>query len=248
MVTKSSENVFSRSGWKNAISPSGSGSWPSTWGICLRIRSTPMANSRPLITPDGKKAAMDPARARPRAICISPATTTAIKNASNEPRIAIWVATTAVIPAAGPLTLTCDPLNIPTRMPPMTPARMPDSSGTPDASAIPRHKGSATRKTTRPAARSRCRVEGVWSVWLCMDVRYLVGERKPSWVQNYNERARWCSDRLRPRDSGVDGERVRFEFHTRNDMAPQLPVVRCQIRPYRIMGQVPPDPDQFCAT
>ena len=48
-----------------------------------------MANIRPLTTPDGKKAAMDPARARPRAICISPATTRAIKNASDDPRIVI---------------------------------------------------------------------------------------------------------------------------------------------------------------
>ena len=31
---------------------------------------------------------------------------------------------------------------------------MPATIGAPDASAMPRHKGSATRKTTKPAARS----------------------------------------------------------------------------------------------
>ena len=118
------------------MSPSGSGSWPRTWGICFRIRITPIAASRPLITLDGKKAAMNPARASPRPIWISPAMTTASRNAWNDPSDAIWAATTAVKPAAGPLTLVCDPLSIPTRMPPTIPASTPENNG---ASGRQRH-------------------------------------------------------------------------------------------------------------
>ena len=43
-------------------------------------------------------------------------------------------------------------------MPPTIPASSPENSGAPDASAIPRHSGRATRNTTRPAVRSRGRV------------------------------------------------------------------------------------------
>ena len=102
---------------------------------------------------------MNPARASPRPIWISPARTTANRNAGNDPSDTIWAATIAVKPAAGPLTLVCDPLNIPTTMPPTIPASTPENNGAPDASAIPRHKGSATRNTTRPAVRSRGRVD-----------------------------------------------------------------------------------------
>jgi hypothetical protein len=140
----SSENVFSRSGCRNARSPTGSGSWPRTWGICFRTRIVPIAASRPLITLDGKNAATNPARATPKAIWIRPATTTAIWNAWKDPSEAIWAVTIAVNPAAGPLTLVCDPLSIPTRTPPTIPARTPESSGAWDASATPRHNGRAT--------------------------------------------------------------------------------------------------------
>jgi hypothetical protein len=37
----------------------------------------------------------------------------------------------------------------------MIPAMIPERSGAPEASAMPRHKGSATRKTTNPEGRSR---------------------------------------------------------------------------------------------
>lgn len=56
-------------------------------------------------------------------------------------------ATIDVSPAAGPLTLSGDPLSFPTTMPPMIPATMPEKSGAPEASAMPRHSGNATRKT-----------------------------------------------------------------------------------------------------
>ncbi len=77
------------------------------------------------------------------------------QKAWNEPSDAICAATTAVKPAAGPLTLDCDPLNKPTSIPPTTPAKIPDNNGAPDANATPRHKGRATKKTTRPAITSR---------------------------------------------------------------------------------------------
>ena len=78
----SSENVFSWSGCWNDISPSKSVSWPSKWGICLRIRITPMAASNPLITLDGTKSAIDPARITPRTTCKTPARNTATRKAS----------------------------------------------------------------------------------------------------------------------------------------------------------------------
>ena len=62
--------------------------------------------------------------------------------------------TMAARPAAGPLTLTCDPLIAPTTMPPMMPEMTPEMIGAPDASAMPRQSGMATRNTTRPAMRS----------------------------------------------------------------------------------------------
>jgi hypothetical protein len=42
----------------------------------------------------------------------------------------------------------------------MIPANNPDTSGAPDARAIPRHKGSATKNTTRPDLTSAKRVLG----------------------------------------------------------------------------------------
>jgi len=64
------------------------------------------------------------------------------------------VKTTAAKPAAGPLTLVCDQLMDPTTIPPKIPEMTPDIKGAPEAKAIPRHKGNATKKTTKPAIRS----------------------------------------------------------------------------------------------
>jgi len=55
--------------------------------------------------------------------------------------------TIAVKPAAGPLTLKCDLLRRPTTIPPIAPVTKPDINGAPDACAIPRHNGIATKKT-----------------------------------------------------------------------------------------------------
>jgi hypothetical protein len=38
----------------------------------------------------------------------------------------------------------------PTTIPPTIPARIPDKGGAPDASAMPKHNGNATKNTTRP--------------------------------------------------------------------------------------------------
>jgi len=59
-----------------------------------------------------------------------------------------------VNPAAGPLTPSGEPLAIPTTMPPTMPAMIPENKGAPDAKAIPRHKGSATKKHYNTAGRS----------------------------------------------------------------------------------------------
>jgi hypothetical protein len=65
----------------------------------------------------------------------------------------------AVELALGPLTLVCDLLRMPTRMPPTIPASKPENSGAVEAKATPMQSGRATRKTTNPAARSRERVD-----------------------------------------------------------------------------------------
>jgi hypothetical protein len=57
-------------------------------------------------------------------------------------------------PAAGPLTPKADPLAKPTIIPPTRPAIIPENKGAPDAKAIPRHKGTATKKTTILAGKS----------------------------------------------------------------------------------------------
>jgi hypothetical protein len=62
--------------------------------------------------------------------------------------------TIEVNPAAGPLTLNDDPLNDPTTIPPIIPAIKPENKGAPDAKAIPKHKGKATRKTTTEDGKS----------------------------------------------------------------------------------------------
>jgi hypothetical protein len=60
----------------------------------------------------------------------------------------------AVRPAAGPLTLRAELLIMPTTIPPITPVISPEISGAPDAWAIPRHRGTATKNTAIPAGKS----------------------------------------------------------------------------------------------
>ena len=83
-----------------------------------------------------------------------PPNTTAKRKFSKPPKLPIAVSTIAASPAAGPLTPTCDPLKLPTTIPPMIPAIKPENRGAPLASAIPKHSGNATKKTTILAGKS----------------------------------------------------------------------------------------------
>src|SRR5690606_38123697 len=78
----------------------------------------------------------------------------ASKNTSNEPSVEIAASTMAVNPAAGPETLNCELLSVPTTIPPKIPDMIPENKGAPLAKAIPKHKGKATKKTTSPDLKS----------------------------------------------------------------------------------------------
>jgi len=69
-------------------------------------------------------------------------------------------------PAAGPETPNDEPLKPPTTIPPIIPAIIPEKrrSGLPvDANATPKHKGSATKKTTNPAGKSDVRLVNIFN-------------------------------------------------------------------------------------
>ena len=150
----SSEKVFLLSGCEKAISPSGSGSCPIAWGVCFKIKIKPIAASSPLMTLEGKNAATDPMRANPNPTWMNPQTNNAARKFSNDPRLEISAKTIAVKPGDGPLTLSGDPLKMPTTIPPIIPPRIPANNGAPEATATPRLSGRATKKTTIPAMRS----------------------------------------------------------------------------------------------
>lgn len=97
---------------------------------------------------------MKPSRNEPRMICKNPAKTTAHKKSSKEPNEWMAVATMAVSPAAGPDTPSAEPEIAPTTIPPTIPAIKPENKGASDAKAIPKHSGTATRKTTSPEGTS----------------------------------------------------------------------------------------------
>lgn len=79
---------------------------------------------------------------------------TATRKASNEPSVVIDTKIMETNPAAGPLTLSGELLSEPTTIPPSIPAIIPLKRGAPPASAIPKHKGNATKNTTMPAGKS----------------------------------------------------------------------------------------------
>lgn len=83
-----------------------------------------------------------------------PAITTAVKKFSKDPKVDMAVKTIAVNPAAGPLTLTFELLRNPTMVPPTIPEIIPENKGAPEAIAMPKHRGKATRNTTKPDGRS----------------------------------------------------------------------------------------------
>ena len=105
---------------------------------------------------------MVPAFIKPSANWSNPAIKTAKRKALNEPKSVIAVKTIAVKPAAGPETLIWDLLNNPTTIPPITPEIIPENKGAPLASAIPKHSGSATKKTTKPEAKSDLILEKIF--------------------------------------------------------------------------------------
>src|SRR5687767_11627024 len=77
-----------------------------------------------------------------------PQTTTAARKVSKEANEMMAAATMVLRPAAGPLTLNCEPLKLATIIPPTIPLIIPENGGAPDARAIPKHSGRATRNTT----------------------------------------------------------------------------------------------------
>ena len=101
---------------------------------------------------------MLPALINPSNSWIAPAIKPANKKALNEPKSVIATRTIAVKPAAGPDTDKWDLLKYPTTIPPIIPDMIPENKGAPLASAIPKHNGKATKKTTKPAAKSDLRL------------------------------------------------------------------------------------------
>jgi hypothetical protein len=64
---------------------------------------------------------------------------------------------------------------MPTTIPPTIPAMIPEKSGAPDASAIPRHSGTATKNTTILAGRSLFQLAKYFAT---ADIRNRFGEIK----------------------------------------------------------------------
>lgn len=126
---------------------------PKANGICFMIIITPMPANMPSITDTGMYSARLPARMKPSKSWMAPAIKPAHRNSSNEPSSVIAARIIAAKPAAGPETLMCEVLSEPITMPPTMPANTPDNGGAPEASAMPRHNGRATRKTTSPEAK-----------------------------------------------------------------------------------------------
>ncbi len=81
---------------------------------------------------------------------MTPAIKTDVSNASKEPNANMAETMIAVNPAAGPDTLICEFEIAPMMMPPITPDIIPENKGAPDAIAIPKQRGSATKNTTKP--------------------------------------------------------------------------------------------------
>jgi hypothetical protein len=99
----------------------------------------------------GIKFPIPPAFKKPKSICSKPAKTTQAAKASKEPSVATELKTTAVKPAAGPLTLNGEPLKSVTTIPPIIPDNNPENKGALQARAMPMQRGRATKKTTMPA-------------------------------------------------------------------------------------------------
>ena len=82
-----------------------------------------------------------------------PAIMPAQRNNSKECNWLIVAKTIATSPAAGPATLICEVLRVPIMIPPTMPEIIPESGGAPEANAMPKQSGNATRNTTKPEAK-----------------------------------------------------------------------------------------------
>ena len=94
-------------------------------------------------------------------IWIIPAKITADRKILKPPKSVIADKTIAVNPAAGPVTLNEELLKKPTTIPPITPETIPENNGASEAKAIPKHSGNATKKTTKPDAKSPLTLEKI---------------------------------------------------------------------------------------
>ena len=77
-----------------------------------------------------------------------------IAQVAGQPNVVIVWAITTVNPAAGPLTCIAEPPSAPATTPPTIAAINPATIGEPEASAMPRDSGTATRNTTSEAGTS----------------------------------------------------------------------------------------------
>ena len=126
---------------------------PSRTWICCRAIVIPIPASIACTTIGEIASAARPARLSPNRICRTPAPTV-MAQVTAQPNWEISPATITVRPAAGPLTCSGDPPSAPATTPPTMAAISPASGGAPEAIAIPRDSGSATRNTTSEAGRS----------------------------------------------------------------------------------------------
>jgi hypothetical protein len=76
-----------------------------------------------------------------------------------------------VSPAAGPLTLSGEPLVKATTVPPTIPEIIPENNGAPEAKAIPKQSGNATKNTTKPAGKSFFKYLNVNPLGMLIDVK-----------------------------------------------------------------------------
>ncbi len=116
-----------------------------------------MPASMPLITAGDTARNHWPSLHRPATSWIKPAKRT-MTPIICRPNWSTSCQTSTERPAAGPLTCSGAPEIMPTMMPPTMPVMMPAVGGMPEASEMPMHSGSATRKTTIDARKSRPKV------------------------------------------------------------------------------------------
>jgi hypothetical protein len=132
-------------------------------GNCFIISVIPIAASIHLITVVGIYLLILLAHVTHIIICNIHATTTAAKNASNH----ILLTDETIIAtshAAGPLTLNIELLHNPIIIHHIIPATSQLISGTPLATAIHKHNGTATKKTANQAGRSLFRVLNIGTI------------------------------------------------------------------------------------